>query len=258
MSIDKWMILWYNIKNVILKESTIMRECLKKFRKIFFVIPIIILFITSCYKEPLPQESNDIKIDHSSESQTHTDLSDLQQKNNDYHGDETAPIDESISNEDKLIDKNGCIFDINSKFEFPKSDMLIKKVKLVYDPFAGYLMYLDFDVINKCDTAISWRIQYSGNLLGYFNSDMLVNKEIGGNDNDVFDDETFDGERKRMGAVTLNPNETYSGYKLGIFSNLTEDIKEIKLKETDPMSITLYYKEDDVRYEFEIKLNDHS
>lgn len=231
--------------------------------KRFLLIICIAICVLLCYcnKQPIIVENNadsnlaETKIEQPIASELSNDTSNLPQNE---HNDETktASTCEPVMDENKLIDEDGCIYYINSTIEFSKSKMLIKKIKLVYDYFAGYLMYIDFDVTNKSDIPVSWRLQHHDNLLGYFSSEMLVNKEIGGNDDSLFDDDIFDSNRKKMGAITLNPKETYSGYKLGIFLNFTKDIKEVRLKEKEPMQIVLYFKENDVRHEFVINLNE--
>lgn len=114
-------------------------------------------------------------------------------------------------------------------------------------------MFFDFDVTNTSNSSISWRIQDSGNLLGYIEAEELGNEEIGGNSN--YYDEDFNSDRDTFGYAELKSGETYTGHKLGIFDNCTLDVQWVSLKEREPMTITLYYKVNDIKYPFEIKLN---
>ena len=167
---------------------------------------------------------------------------------------ENIPKETSSENEDKkTIDSDGYIYDVYTTYDFPNSSMTIKRIKLVREAFCGYLMFFDFDVVNKSNNTVSWRIQESSNLIGYFSGNMFENKEIGGNS--ILYDKDFTGNRKNLGAITLNAGESYSGYKLGVFNPFTKDIKEVLLNTDDPMTIKLYYKENDIKYEIEIKLN---
>lgn len=175
---------------------------------------------------------------------------------------EEEPKEESIEevkepevpmvDENKLIDGEGCIYEINAKYTFPNSELVLKRIKLKSESF-GYLMFFDFDVTNTSNSSISWRIQDSGNLLGYIEAEELGNEEIGGNSN--YYDEDFNSDRDTFGYAELKSGETYTGHKLGIFDNCTLDVQWVSLKEREPMTITLYYKVNDIKYPFEIKLN---
>ena len=115
---------------------------------------------------------------------------------------EEEPKEESIEevkepevpmvDENKLIDGEGCIYEINAKYTFPNSELVLKRIKLKSESF-GYLMFFDFDVTNTSNSSISWRIQDSGNLLGYIEAEELGNEEIGGNSN--YYDEDFNSDR---------------------------------------------------------------
>lgn len=171
---------------------------------------------------------------------------------------EEKPVEEikepevPVVDENKLIDGEGCIYEINAKYTFPNSELILKRIKLKSESF-GYLMFFDFDIKNTSNSSISWRIQDSGNRLGYIESEELEKEEIGGNSN--YYDEDFNSDRDTFGYAELKSGETYTGHKLGIFDNCTLDVQWVSLKEREPMTITLYYKVNDIKYPFEIKLN---
>lgn len=213
---------------------------------------LMIILITGCDKQ------STVQTDISNKTANQVDNSKLPEAKDEtqqIYDNEAEEIEASKTDENKLIDEDGCIYEVNTKYTFPNSSMIVKRVKLKKEPLGPYLMYFDFDIENTSDKTLTWRIQRSDNNIGILSSELLPNEEIGGNSN-LYDDD-FIGNRENYNNMTLNVGESYSCYKLGVFDGWNWNLEEpeVKLKESEPMILTLYYKENGVSYPFEIKLN---
>lgn len=221
-------------------------------KKIILFLLVVMMFFSLLGCEPQPTEivnevAETTTVDIKRETTIDEELKEKEKPVVEVKEPEVPVVDEN-----KLIDGEGCIYEINAKYTFPNSELILKRIKLKSESF-GYLMFFDFDITNTSNSSISWRIQDSGNLLGYIEAEELGKEEIGGNSN--YYDEDFNSNRDTFGYAELKLGETYTGHKLGIFDNCTLDVKWVSLKEKEPMTITLYYKVNDIKYPFEIRLN---
>ena len=221
---------------------------------ILFVLAAIMAFsLLGCDAQPT-ENVNEVIENNADDLKRESSVDEGKPEETEKPIEEAKETEAPVVDENKLIDGEGCMYEINTTYTFPNSIMTVKRLKLVREYF-GYLMYFDFDVENTSDTSITWRIQDRSNLMGHINTELLKNDEIGGNNN--YHDDDFTGNREDYNLITVNAGETYSCYKLGLFDGWNWDLEEpnVALKEREPMTITLYYKENDIKYPFEIKLN---
>lgn len=165
-----------------------------------------------------------------------------------------AEVETPVVDENKVIGSEGCIYEINTTYTFPNSTMTVKRLKMLRD-YSGYYIFFDFDVENISNSPITWRIQYNDNNMGNIKTELLNEERVGGNSH--IEDDDFTGNRVDYSLLTLNPKEIYSCYKAGHFIGWNWDLDEpeVDLKEKEPMTITFYYKENEIEYPFVIKLN---
>ena len=212
---------------------------------LFILAAVMVFSVIGCENQPTSENINPPAVEEKKEIIE-------EEKQEEPIVEEVKEPEAPVVDENKLIDDEGCTYDVNLMYQFPNSSMTIKRVKIKKD-YGYYLMFFDFDVENISDKPITWRIQYNDNNIGSINAGLLVDKSIGGNSR-IYDDD-FTVERENYDLKTLNVGEVKQYYKLGIFDWFTPDIKQVDLKEKEPMTITLYYKENDIKYPFEIKLN---
>lgn len=219
---------------------------------ILFVLAALMIFsLLGCDAQPT-ENVNEVVENNADDLKRESSVDEGKPEETERPVEEVKETEAPVVDENKLIDGEGCMYEINTTYTFPNSELTLKRIKIKKEYF-GYLMFFDFDIKNTSNSPISWRLQDDDNHFGDIDAGKLENKDIGGNDN--FYDEDFTGNRVNYSLLTLNPKEVYSCYKLGIFQNYTIDMEWIDLKEREPMTITLYYKENDIKYPFEIKLN---
>lgn len=219
---------------------------------ILFVLAALMVFsLLGCDAQPT-ENVNEVVENNADDLERESSVDEGKPEETEKPVEEVKETEAPVIDENKLIDDEGCTYDVNLMYQFPNSSMTIKRVKIKKD-YGYYLMFFDFDVENISDKPITWRIQYNDNNIGSINAGLLVDKSIGGNSR-IYDDD-FTDERENYDLKTLNVGEVKQYYKLGIFDWFTPDIKQVDLKEREPMTITLYYKENDIKYPFEIKLN---
>ncbi len=211
---------------------------------LFILVAVMILSVTGCDSQPVNLENELPAVEEKKEI--------IEEKQEELIVEEVKEPEVPVVDENKLIDKDGVIYDINLIYQFPNSSMTVKRVKIKKD-YGYYLMFVDFDIENTSDSSMTWRIQNNDNNMGFINAGLLVEESIGGNSN-IYDKD-FSSERENFNIMTLDAGETKEYYKACLFDWFSPDIKQVDLKEREPMTITLYYKENDIKYPFEIKLN---